>query len=115
MSEDGLISNTRELIAGVNREKKWILTIGIMGILFALIFAVTMIAWRVLRPAGIIGLPELRTTFLISEILFTICSIISVIAGVRVLMFFRTWQERYSKLKAAEQELEKRYFQNPKQ
>ena len=114
MSEDGIIANTRELIAGVNREKKYILTIGLMGILFAILFVITMFMFRVLLPAGIIQWSEMRTTFQISETLSAIFSIISVVAGVRVLLFFRDWQERYSKLKVAEKELQKRYFNNPK-
>src|SRR5208283_7891 len=112
MSEDGLISNARELIAGVNEEKKWIMTIGLMGIIFSAIFAMTLFAFDVLRPAGLVDIGTLRPIFEISRLLFGICSVISTVAGVKVLLFFRTWQRRYSNLKTAEKELELRYFGN---
>ena len=114
MSEDGLISNARELIAGVNQEKKWIMTIGLMGIILSAIFAMTLLAFDVLRPAGLLGIGTLRPIFEVSRFLFGICSVISTVAGVKVLLFFRTWQRRYSNLKTAEKELEKRYFGNTK-
>ena len=112
MSEEGLISNARELIAGVNQEKKWIITIGLMGIIFSAIFGMTLFAFDVLRPAGLLGVGTLRPIFEVSRFLFGICSVISTVAGVRVLLFFRTWQRRYANLKSAERELEKRYFGN---
>lgn len=110
MSEEGLISVARELIAGVDREKRWIMTIGLMGIIFSIIFATTMFAFDVLRPAGLLERGTIRSIFEISTLLFGICSVISTVAGIKVLYFLRTWQKRYMHLKGAEKELEKKYF-----
>ena len=35
--KEGVISNIRDLMAGVDRERLWIVTIGVMGIIFSLI------------------------------------------------------------------------------
>ncbi|HXY83541.1 MAG TPA: hypothetical protein VEH56_07440 [Candidatus Saccharimonadales bacterium] len=110
MGEEGLISVARELIAGVDREKRWIMTIGLMGIIFSIIFAATMFAFDVLRPAGLLERGAMRSIWEISSLLFGICSVISTVAGIKVLYFLRSWQERYLHLKGAEKELEKKYF-----
>jgi uncharacterized protein YpmB len=112
MSEEreGMISNVRQLIVGVDRERMWIMTIGLMGIVFAVVFATTMIFWLVLNPVGLVGLESLRLIFRASTWIFGICSVISIIAGIKVLFFIRTWHTNYSNLKAAEKQLEKKYF-----
>jgi hypothetical protein len=48
--------------------------------------------------------------FRASTWIFGICSVISIIAGIKVLFFIRTWHTNYSNLKAAEKQLEKKYF-----
>ena len=108
--EKGVFSNVRELIAGVDRERVWIMTIGLMGIILFIVFATTMLTFRVLLPAGLVGREALRPIFQISIWLSGICSVISIIAGVKVLSFIRTWHKSYSNLKVAEKELEKKYF-----
>lgn len=110
MSEEGVISNIRELVAGVERERVWIMTIGVMGIVFSIVFAATMFFLEVIRPAGLLGRGALRAIAQVSMWLLGISSVISIVAGVKVLNFARTWQKSYSNLKAAEKELEKRYF-----
>jgi hypothetical protein len=81
-----------------------------MGIVFAVVFATTMIFWLVLNPVGLVGLESLRLIFRASTWIFGICSVISIIAGIKVLFFIRTWHTNYSNLKAAEKQLEKKYF-----
>jgi hypothetical protein len=108
MSEEGVLSNTRELIAGVERARIWITIIGLMGILFSIVFATTMISVAILRPEGLFHI--LRRVVQVSTWLFGICSVISIIAGVKVLSFIRTWHKSYSNLKLAGKELEKKYF-----
>ena len=114
MGDEGLISNIRELLAGVDRERIWIIIIGLLGIIFCIVFAATMLLLDVLRPAGIfVRGPNEAAVLQIAEVstwLFGICSVISVIAGVKVLIFIRTWHKSYSNLKAAEKQLEKTYF-----
>jgi uncharacterized protein YpmB len=112
MSEEreGMISNVRQLIVGVDRERMWIMTIGLMGIVFAVVFATTMIFWLVLNPVGIVGLESLRLIFRASTWIFGICSVISIVAGIKVLSFIRTWHKNYSNLQAAEKELEREYL-----
>jgi uncharacterized protein YpmB len=112
MSEEreGMISNVRQLIVGVDRERMWIMTIGLMGIVFAVVFATTMIFWLVLNPVGLIGLESLRLIFRASTWIFGICSVISIVAGIKVLSFIRTWHKNYSNLQAAEKELEREYL-----
>jgi len=112
MSEEreGMISNVRQLIVGVDRERMWIMTIGLMGIVFSVVFATTMIFWLVLNPVGLIGLESLRLIFRASTWIFGICSVISIVAGIKVLNFIRTWHKNYSNLQAAEKELEKQYL-----
>ena len=105
-----MISNVRDLMAGVDRERVWIMTIGAMGIIFAIVFAATMITFEVLRPAGLVERASLRPIAMVSTWLFGICSVISVIAGVKVLTFIRRWHKSYSNLKTAQKELEKKYF-----
>jgi len=108
--KERMISNVRELIAGVDRERKWIMTIGIMGIAFSIVFATTMISWRILNPMGLVQTDALRLIFMISTWIFGVFSVISVIAGFKVLSFIRSWHRNYSGLKAAEHQLEKQYF-----
>ncbi|MGA8905210.1 MAG: hypothetical protein WB661_09410 [Candidatus Bathyarchaeia archaeon] len=110
MEEEGMISNLRELMAGVDRERVWIITIGLMGIILFIVFATTMLTFRVLLPEGLVGRESLRSIFQTSIWLSGICSVISIIAGVKVLFFIRTWHKSYSNLKAAEEVLEKKYF-----
>ena len=57
-----------------------------------------------------IGREALRPIFQTSMWFSGICSVISVIAGVKVLFFIRTWHKSYLHLRVAEQELEKKYF-----
>jgi len=116
MSEEreGTISNIRQLIVGVDRERIWIMTIGLMGIIFSIVFATTMIFWLVLNPVGIIGLESLRFIFRASTWIFGICSVISIVAGIKVLHFIRTWHKNYSNLQAAEEELERKYLKRDK-
>jgi len=108
--EEGMISNVRELMAGVDRERLWIMTIGVMGIIFAIVFGATMVTWEVLRSAGLVA--DFRPIALVSTWLFGVCSVISIISGVKVLSFIRIWHKSYSNLKAAEKELEKKYFRH---
>ena len=108
--QEGMISNLRELLAGIDQERAWIMTIGLMGIVFAVVFATTMIFWLVLNPVGLIGLESLRLIFRASTWIFGICSVISIVAGIKVLSFIRTWHKNYSNLQAAEKELEKQYL-----
>jgi len=108
--EEGMVSNVRELMAGVHRERAWIMTIGLMGIIFSIIFAATMFTFDVLRPAGLVQPQALRPIAQASVWLLGICSLISIIAGIKVLTFIRTWSKSYSNLKAEEKELEKKYF-----
>ena len=108
--EEGMISNIRELMAGVDRERVWIMTIGLMGIILFIVFAATTLTFRVLLPEGLVGREVLRPMFQTSLWVSGICSVISVIAGLKVLFFIRTWHRSYSSLKAAERELEKKYF-----
>ena len=112
MSEEKekMISTVRELIAGVDRERKWIMTIGIMGIAFSVVFAIIMTFIDVLRPAGFVTTETLRPIVQLTQLIFGICSVISIIAGVKVLSFIRSWHRNYSGLKVAEKELEKQYF-----
>ena len=105
-----MISNVRALMAGVDRERVWIMTIGVMGIILFIVFAGTMLTFSVLRPEGLVGREVLRPIFQASIWLSGICSVISVIAGVKVLFFIRTWHRSYSNLRAAEKKLEKDYF-----
>lgn len=113
MSKDtSIISNIRDLIAGVDRERIWIITIGLMGIIFSVLFATVMTFIDVLRPAGFVSTETLRPILQATTWLFGICSVVSVIAGIKVLIFIRTWHKNYSNLKAAEKELEKKYFNN---
>jgi hypothetical protein len=65
-----------------------------------------------LRPAGLVEKETLRPIVQLAEWLFGICSVISTVAGVKVLHFIISWQKRYSHLKAAEKELEKKYFES---
>jgi hypothetical protein len=108
--EEGVISKVRELMAGVDRERVWIMIIGAMGIILFIVFAGTMLAFAVLLPEGLVGREALRPIAQASVWLFGICSVVSIIAGVKVLYFIRTWHKSYSNLKAAEKELEKKYF-----
>jgi hypothetical protein len=108
--EEGVISNVRELMAGVDRERVWIMTIGAMGIILFIVFAGTMFTFRVLLAEGLVGREALRPIFQASIWVSGICSVISVIAGVKVLLFIRTWHRSYSNLRIAEKELEKKYF-----
>lgn len=108
--KEKMISTVRELIAGVDRERMWIMTIGIMGVAFSVVFATTMISWRILSPAGLVQLDSLKLIFMISTWIFGIFSVISIIAGIKVLSFIRSWHRNYSSLKAAEKQLEKQYF-----
>jgi len=108
--EEGMISNIRDLMGGVDRERLWIMIIGVMGIIFSIIFAATMFTFRVLLPAGLIGRDALRPIFQTTMWLSGICSVISIIAGVKVLSFIRTWHKSYLHLRVAEQDLEKKYF-----
>lgn len=112
MSEEkeSMISNLRELIAGVDRERIWIITIGLMGFVFSIVFATITIFFDILRPAGLVERETLRPIVQVAEWIFAVCSVISVVAGVKVLNFIRTWHKNYSNLKAAEKELEKKYF-----
>lgn len=112
MSEEreGMISNVRQLIVGVDRERMWIMTIGLMGITFSIVFATTMIFWLVLNPVGVVTLESLRLIFRASTWIFGICSVISIVAGIKVLNFIRTWHKNYSNLKVAEKELESKYL-----
>jgi uncharacterized membrane protein len=110
--EEGVISNVRELMAGVDRERIWIMTIGLMGIILFIVFAITTFTFRVLLPAGLVGREALRPIFQTSIWISGICSVISIIAGVKVLVFIRTWHKSYSNLRIAEKELEKKYFGN---
>jgi hypothetical protein len=112
MSKNSIIANVRDLIDGVNRERIWIITIGLMGIIFSIVFATTMFFLNVLRPAGLVEKETLRPIVQLAEWLFGICSVISTVAGVKVLHFIISWQKRYSHLKAAEKELEKKYFES---
>jgi len=108
--KEKMISTVRELIAGVDRERIWIMTIGLMGIVFSAVFATVTIIFDVLRPAGVVETGTLRPIVQLSELIFGICSVISVIAGIKVLNFIRSWHRNYSNLKAAEKQLEKTYF-----
>ena len=108
--KEKMISTVRELIAGVDRERIWIMTIGLMGIIFAMVFSTMMFIFDVLRPAGVVERASLKPIVHLSELIFGICSVISVIAGVKVLIFIRSWHRNYSSLKAAEKQLEKQYF-----
>jgi hypothetical protein len=105
-----MISTVRELIAGVDRERIWIMTIGLMGIAFSVIFATIMTFIDILRPAGFVTTETLRPIVQLTQWIFGICSVISIIAGVKVLHFIRSWHRNYSNLKAAEKQLEKQYF-----
>ena len=109
--EEGMISNVRELMAGVDRERVWIMTIGAMGLIFAIVFGATMVTFRVLYPAGLVERADLRPIALVSTWLFGVCSVISITSGVKVLSFIRKWHKSYSNLKAAQKELEKKYFE----
>jgi hypothetical protein len=108
--KEKMISTVRELIAGVDRERIWIMTIGLMGIIFSVVFAMVTIVFHVLRPAGVVESEDLRPIVQVSELIFGICSVISIIAGVKVLNFIRSWHRNYSNLKAAEEQLKKTYF-----
>jgi flagellar basal body-associated protein FliL len=112
--KEGVISTIRELLAGVNRESIWIIIIGLLGIIFCAVFAATMLLLNLLRPGGIFTRgPNEAAVLQIAEVstwLFGICSVVSVIAGVKVLIFIRSWRKSYSNLKAAEKALEKKYF-----
>lgn len=108
--KEKMISTVRELIVGVDRERVWIMTIGLMGIIFSIVFVTMTIFFDILRPAGIIERETLRPIIQVSELIFGICSVISIIAGVKVLTFIRAWHRNYSGLKAAEKELEKKYL-----
>jgi hypothetical protein len=110
--EELMLSNLRELIGGVDREGKWIITIGIMGIAFSVVFATTMASWIVLNPLGLLETESLRLIFRTATWIFGVFSVISVIAGIQVLNFIRSWRRNYSNLKAAEKQLEKKYFGN---
>jgi hypothetical protein len=112
MSEEGIISNLRELIAGIDRQRIWIMAIGLMGILFAAVFTTIMILLDVLRPAGLVTTTTVRPIIEASIWIFSLCSIISVIAGVKVLNFIRSWHKNYSNLKAAQKEFERKHFGN---
>ena len=107
---EGMISNVRQLIVGVDRERMWIMTIGLMGITFSIVFATVMFFLDVLRPAGLVGRENIRPIVEVAQWLFGICSVISIVAGIKVLNFIRTWHRNYSNLKAAEKELEKKYL-----
>ena len=108
--KEKVISTVRELIAGVDRERIWIMTIGLMGIIFSVVFATITIVFDVLRPAGVVEREALRPIVQLTELIFGVCSAISIIAGVKVLNFIRLWHRNYSNLKAAEEQLEKTYF-----
>ena len=110
MSDEGVISNLRDLMTRVDRQRIWIMTIGVMGIILALIFATSMFTFRVLLPAGLVGRKDLRAIFETSVWLSGACSVISVIAGAKVLFFIQGWHKSYLSLKTAENELEKKYF-----
>jgi hypothetical protein len=69
-----------------------------------------MLVFEVLRPAGVLDIAAMRSMVQIFRLLFSVCSVISTIAGIKILYFLKTWQRRYSKLKTAEKQLEKRYF-----
>jgi len=117
--KQGVISSFRELLAGVDRERIWIMTIGLLGILFCILFAANVLLLKLLRPGGMfVRGPNEATVLPIAEVftwLFGICSVVSVIAGVKVLIFIRAWRKNYSKLKADEQQLEKEYLSNHKE
>jgi hypothetical protein len=108
--KEKMISTVRELIGGVDRERIWIMTIGLMGIIFSVVFATITIVFDVLRPAGVVEREALRPIVQLTELIFGVCSVISIIAGVKVLNFIRLWHRNYSSLKAAEEQLEKTYF-----
>jgi choline-glycine betaine transporter len=108
MSEEGVLSNTRELIDRVERARIWITIIGLMGIVFSIVFATTTISVAILRPEGLLSI--LRRIIQVSTWLFGICSVISIIAGIKVLSFIRTWHKSYSNLNTAKEELDKKYF-----
>ncbi len=110
MGEERMISNVRELVAGVERERIWITTIGLMGVIFSVVFITVMAFLDILRPAGFVTTETVRPIVQASIWIFAVCSVVSVIAGVKVLSFIRSWHGNYSNLKAAERELEKRYF-----
>jgi hypothetical protein len=117
-SKESVISTIRELLAGVNRESIWIIIIGLLGIIFCTVFAATILLLDLLRPGGIFTRgPNEAAVLRIAEVstwLFGICSVVSVIAGVKVLIFIRSWRKSYSNLKAAEKALEKKYLDHTK-
>lgn len=114
--KQGIISSFRELLAGVDRESVWIMAIGLLGVIFCVLFAANMLLLNLLRPAGMfVRGPNEATVLQIAEVstwLFGICSVFSAIAGAKVLIFIRGWRKNYSKLKADEEQLEKKYFGN---
>ena len=114
MSEETVLSNFRDLITRVDQERLWIMTIGVMGILFSVMFTGTILVLYALRPAGLFTPgPNEETVILISQVsigIFGICSVISIIASIKVLKSIITWHKIYLNLKAADKELEKRYF-----
>jgi hypothetical protein len=61
MSKNSIIANVRDLIDGVNRERIWIITIGLMGIIFSIVFATTMFFLNVFTPRGVSGEGDLKT------------------------------------------------------
>ena len=114
MGEEKVLSNFRDLITRVDQERMWIMTIGVMGILFSVVFAWTILVLYTLRPAGLFTRgPNETTVIQIAQLaiwIFSICSVISIIASIKVLKSIRAWHKIYLNLKAADKELEKRYF-----
>ncbi len=88
--------------------------IGVIGIIFSVVFAATMFTFDVLRPVGLVGSAIVRPIAQASMWLFAVCSVISIISGVKVLVFILAWHKRYTNLKVAEKELEKKYFRTSK-
>jgi hypothetical protein len=114
MGENTVISTVRELMAGVDQERIWIITIGIMGLVFSAVFATITFFLDILRPTGLAGTQTFMSIVYVSETVFAACSIISVAAAIRVLSFIRNWHKRYLNLQAGQKELEKKYFPNRK-
>jgi hypothetical protein len=98
----------------LDRESKWIIMIGLLGIVFCVVFAANILLLNLLRPGGMfVRGPNEATVLQIVEAstwIFGVCSALSVIAGIKVLIFIRSWRNSYSNVKAAEKELEKKYF-----
>jgi hypothetical protein len=92
----------------------WIMTIGVMGLLFSVVFAGTLLIIYWLRPAGLFTAgPNEQAVIQVSQLAiwtYSICSVIAIIASIKVLKAVRTWHKIYLNLRAADKELERRYF-----